>query len=366
MPALKSYIIRYVLSEGRQLRKRIFYEQKLASREIVFFHDPKDAHSVLLAAQIPKLLNRYGLTLRPFTIGDMPPQYAPELAALRAWNADDAKWLAGRHSLDFSQQVSDEVENAPDGTAQLLKLGHYQGGMIYYAGEWYWGVDRLQFLEERLQELGLGQGKRFIAKPMDWDRSDTRQTDKPIIAYLSLRSPYSYMAAMQIYDLARQHGTTVDLRPVLPMVMRGYKVPKSKRLYIAGDVARRARRKDIDYGLIRDAVGKPTERGMAILASVLGTPREEAFLKSFYRAVWAEGVNAGSAIGLRKICDRAGISRAEAGKALADEGWRDMAAQNQDELQAAGLWGVPSFIVGGKAIWGEDRLARVQENLFSI
>lgn len=348
------------------LRKRIFYESKLASREIVFFHDPKDAHSVLLASQIPKLLKRYGLKLRPFTIGDMPPHYAPELSALRVWNAEDARWLSAKQGLDFKENVPAEIAAAPDGTAQLLKLGHYQGGMIYYAGEWYWGVDRLHYLEERLQGLGLGKGERPIAPPLDWDRNDTRQTDTPITAYLSLRSPYSYMAAMQIYDLARQHGTTVDLRPVLPMVMRGYQVPKSKRLYIAGDVARRARLKDIDYGLIRDAVGKPTERGMAILASVLGTPREEAFLKSFYRAVWAEGVNAGSAIGLRKICDRAGISRDEAGKALADEGWRDMAARNQVDLQAAGLWGVPSFIVGGKAIWGEDRLARVQENLFSI
>ena len=365
MPALKSYVIRYVLSEGRQMRKRKFYEQKLASREIVFFHDPKDAHSALLAAQIPKLLERYGLTLRPFTIGDMPPQYAPELGALRVWNADDAKWLAGKHGLDFPGPVPGEIANAPGGTAQLLKLGHYQGGMIYYAGEWYWGVDRLHFLEDRLQGLGLGQGKRLIAKPIDWDRSDSRQTDKPITAFLSLRSPYSYMAAMQVYDLARQHGTRVDLRPVLPMVMRGYNVPKSKRLYIAGDVARRARSKDIDYGLIRDAVGKPTERGMAILARVLGTPREEAFLKSFYRAVWSEGVNAGSAVGLRKICERAGISRIEVGAALGDESWREMAGQNQADLQATGLWGVPSFIVGGKAIWGEDRLARVQENLFS-
>ena len=366
MPALKSYIIRYVLSEGRQLRKRIFYEQKLASREIVFFHDPKDAHSVLLASQVPRLLKRYGMSLRPFTIGDVPAEYTPERAALPAWNVDDAKWVAGKYGIDFPKQVPNEIANAPDGTAQLLKLGHYQGGMIYYAGEWYWGLDRLHFLETRLQELGLGQGKPLIARSLDWGRNDRRQTDQPITAYLSLRSPYSYLAAMQLYDLARQHGTTVDLRPVLPMVMRGYKVPKSKRLYIAGDAARQARSKDIDYGLIRDPIGKPTERGMAILASVLGTPREEAFLKSFYRAVWAEGVKAGSAIGLRKICERAGINKDEVGIALSDESWREMAKQNQDELQAAGLWGVPSYVVGGKAIWGEDRLARVQENLFSI
>ena len=27
--------------------------------------------------------------------------------------------------------------------------------MFYYGGEWYWGVDRLYHLEQRLGELGL-------------------------------------------------------------------------------------------------------------------------------------------------------------------------------------------------------------------
>ncbi|WP_017930913.1 DsbA family protein [Robiginitomaculum antarcticum] len=363
MAALKSYIIRYLLSEGRMLRKRVFYESKMTSREIVFFHDPKDAHSVLLASQIPALLDWYGLTLRAFTITDMPPKYAPELDALRAWAKEDARWLSARLGIKFPGHVPGEIADAPEGTAQLLKLGHYQGGMIYYAGEWYWGLDRLHFLEERLQDIGRGEGAP-ITPPVDWDRNDTRKTDRSIKAFLSLRSPYSYLAAMKIYDLARQHEATVSLRPVLPMLMRGYDVPKSKRLYIAGDVARQARRKNIPYGLISDAVGKPTERGMAVLFSVLGTPREEAFLKSFYKAVWAEGVNAGSAIGLRRICERAGITRDEVGAALRDETWRAKAAKNQADLHAAGLWGVPSFIVNGQAVWGEDRLARIQENLF--
>ncbi|HEY5952182.1 MAG TPA: hypothetical protein VIV40_42080, partial [Kofleriaceae bacterium] len=34
--------------------------------------------------------------------------------------------------------------------AELRKSGHYQGAMLAYGGEWYWGVDRLPFLEEQL------------------------------------------------------------------------------------------------------------------------------------------------------------------------------------------------------------------------
>jgi hypothetical protein len=29
---------------------------------------------------------------------------------------------------------------------ELRKAGHYQGGMLQYGGEWYWGIDRLPYL----------------------------------------------------------------------------------------------------------------------------------------------------------------------------------------------------------------------------
>ena len=38
----------------------------------------------------------------------------------------------------------------------LTEQGHYMSAMLYYAGEWYWGLDRLDHLEKRLINLGLG------------------------------------------------------------------------------------------------------------------------------------------------------------------------------------------------------------------
>src|SRR5262245_44429236 len=32
----------------------------------------------------------------------------------------------------------------------LRKAGHYQGAMLTYGGEWYWGIDRLPYLETQL------------------------------------------------------------------------------------------------------------------------------------------------------------------------------------------------------------------------
>ena len=41
----------------------------------------------------------------------------------------------------------------------LFKRGHYQSGMLHYGGEWYWGIDRLWHLEQRLAPKNLTEEK---------------------------------------------------------------------------------------------------------------------------------------------------------------------------------------------------------------
>ena len=66
--------------------------------------------------------------------------------------------------------VSDTLaaEQRETGRREREALGHYLGGTLYYAGEWYWGIDRLPYLEERLIQTGLqrsGHRKWCISKP---------------------------------------------------------------------------------------------------------------------------------------------------------------------------------------------------------
>ena len=110
-------------------------------------------------------------------------------------------------------------------------------------------------------------------------------------------------------------------------------------------------------------VGRPTERGMALIPLAERMGVGEAYVSSFMQAVWSEGVNAGSDRGLCRIARRAGLSWSDAQDALQDEGWRATAEANRAEMFGLGLWGVPSFRVGGVSTWGQDRLWRVQEAL---
>ena len=63
----------------------------------------------------------------------------------------------------------------------------------------------------------------------------------------------------------------------------------------------------------------------------------QAFVSSFMHGVWAEGIDAGSDRGLRRISERAGLAWADSQAALADEAWRNAVEFNRFELFSLGL-----------------------------
>ncbi len=264
---------------------------------------------------------------------------------------------------------SDAVEKAIDvGTRRRSALGHYLGGTCWYAGEWTWGLDRLHYLQDRLVELGAErtdaatQSSRSIHAPPlllsePIDREAARRTKLPDLHFfLSFRSPYTSIVIDRAGELADAFGVTLRLRFVLPMVMRGLPVHRSKRRYILLDTAREARRLGVPFGPVADPLGKPVERGYSLLPWAIDRGRGREYCSSFLRLVWSEAVDAGSQSGLRRIVENAGLDWTEAQGHVDDDAWRSTAEANREELFELGLWGVPSFRVGSLATWGQDRL----------
>lgn len=406
-------------ARGTLLAKRAKAEkQRLASgrpHQIFYFHQVDDPYSHLMAQALPLFLARYNVELTPHAVSPPPDSAAPERDKLVAYSRVDAALLAKHHGLNFTDHgkqpnkercahathclvaaiesgqfvehasalgqwlwAEDEMRTPPEqvnafkaissekvqthiaeADALREKLGHYLGGMLYYEGEWYWGIDRLYHLEQRLQELGAQhEGVTGVLFPADDGLTQTQPLENPpdIDFFFSFRSPYSAIVAARIFELGRRTGAKVNLRFVLPMVMRGLPVPKVKREYIVYDTAREAHVRGIPFGRLNDPVGKPTERGLALIPFAEQHSKGQEFVLSFMQGVWAEGIDAGSDKGLRKIVERAGLSWEGAQVALQHEAWRERAAANREELFAAGLWGVPSFKVGNSTVWGQDRL----------
>lgn len=393
-------------------------KQRLASgrpHQVLYFHQVDDPYSHLVAQALPRFLARYNVELMPYVVSPPPDSAAPEREKLVAYSRVDSALLAQHHGLSFTDHgrqpdsercaqvthnlvaasevgqfvehagllgrwlwAADETQIPPEelnalkpvssidvkthmATADALreKMGHYLGAMLYYEGEWYWGIDRLYHLEQRLQELGAQRdGAIGLLFPADDGIAQSKPLNNPpdIDFFFSFRSPYSAIVAPRIFELGQRCGAQVNLRFVLPMVMRGLPVPKVKREYIVYDTAREAHVRGIPFGRLNDPVGKPTERGLALIPFAEQHGKGQAFVLAFMHGVWAEGIDAGSDKGLRKIVERAGLNWEGAQAALQDETWRERAAANRAELFAEGLWGVPSFKVGNTAVWGQDRL----------
>jgi 2-hydroxychromene-2-carboxylate isomerase len=251
--------------------------------------------------------------------------------------------------------------------ADLERAGHYQPGMLYYAGEWYWGIDRLHYLEERLRHEGLEGSVDLTRRPGDHLASIIRGADGSkvrIEAFVSFRSPYSYLSTPQLIELRDRYGVEVTLRPVLPMVMRGLAVPRSKRLYIVHDAKREADRLGIPFGHVCDPLGKGIGYCMAVFFNcAAGKGLELELTHSVMRGIWSEARDVAHIPDLAFLAERAGISEAEVRAAIELGGWEEKAKANREALTELGLWGVPSLRIGSYSTWGQDRLPLVEAEI---
>lgn len=406
----------------RDQRRRWFEARRRRggqSHEVVYFHQVDDPYSALTAQVLTAFFARYDVRLTTHMVPPPEDWAAPERARLDDYGRRDAAAIAPAYGLSFAARAkpaADQVELAQailcsanvggrfieaatavsdalwsgrdlnpaaarfgksDRTAvdEALKTGadlrrdagHYLGATFLHAGEWYWGVDRLDHLEARLSSLGADQSPRgaspIATRPkLQLGPVETPPADAPPLEFfLSLRSPYTWLAIDRARALADHYGVALILRPVLPMVMRGLPVPQAKRLYIVRDCKREAERLGLPFGRICDPLGAPVERGLAILAGAQKSGRDIAFATSFLRGVFAEGVNAGSDRGLKHLCARASVDWSEAKEWMADEQWRDAAEVNRRDMFDLSLWGVPSFRFGATSAWGQDRLWLIEK-----
>ena len=271
-----------------------------------------------------------------------------------------------RQSFGASSDRVEEALHANDNRRSANR--HYMSGMLYYRGEWFWGLDRLHYLESRLSaEHSFPAGDSVLTRRSARERADMtpprHDGARSLDFYFSYRSPYSYLALARTFRLADRHGLDLHVKPVLPMVMRGMQVPAPKRMYIAMDCMREAERLGIAFGHICDPVGRGVERCLAIHQHARAQGKEREFLASAGRGIWAESLDVAADRDLRKVAEQAGLSWAECRHALEDESWREQAERNREDLFALGLWGVPCFRVGDFTTWGQDRIEILDDRL---
>ncbi|MBO6641619.1 DsbA family protein [Altererythrobacter sp.] len=194
--------------------------------------------------------------------------------------------------------------------------------------------------------------------------------------YFSFRSPYSYMAIGRYRKMAEEYDLDINLRVVWPIAIRDPDIlftgnPAAPR-YIMLDSFRTAQMLGLPFRWPRPdpvvqnlttreiAKEQPLIRRICRLGQAASRRRKGLeFADEVSRIIfsgevddWHEGDH------LADAAKRAGLDLAE----LEDETESDAdaldaeIAANQDALEAAGHWGVPTLVFEGEPFFGQDRI----------
>lgn len=404
-----------------QTRRRKAEERRRktgAHHVVEYFHQLDDPYSHLTAQVLADFAARYDIVLKLHLIRASGGASQPELEKLAVWARRDSSLIAPHFGLSFPSQAGrvpsrehqeqagralaaagdatgveriaaisealwsgNEAELAAlaekgasvgdlnaaldTGSARLAQMKHYSGATFYYGGEWYWGVDRLYHLENRLRELGACKepDTPLVVPRQEVDVVGVDASQLRLDFYPSLNSPYTAIVYDRTIALKDACGIQFHHKPVLPMVMRGVPAPAPKGRYIVFDTKREGDAAGVPFGNMISPIGTPTRRAYSLLPWAMAQGKDEALMSSLLRHAFAQGIGLHTDAGMRKAVEAAGIDWADAQKVMGSDDWKPMVEQHQEEMvNGLGLWGVPSFRLSGPdtepdlAVWGQDRL----------
>ena len=194
--------------------------------------------------------------------------------------------------------------------------------------------------------------------------------------FWSFRSPYSYLATPRLVQLARDYDLDVNVRVVLPIAVRieGFfdRVNPLWPPYLMRDTFRIAQYHGMPYGwpqpdpIVQDFATRKVaaEQPYIFRLTRLGVEaarrgRALPFVAEVSRIIfggdvqgWHEGTH------LADAARRADLDLASMDAAItADPASYDATiAQNQQDLETAGHWGVPTMVFEREPFFGQDRL----------
>lgn len=176
-------------------------------------------------------------------------------------------------------------------------------------------------------------------------------------------SPWVYLAGQRLEEIAARHGATIAYRPLDPAALfaRTGGVPlaqrhDSRKAYRLQELRRQSARLGMKINLQPMFWPvNPAPSGYAVLAAQkAGGGDLGGLVHGLARACWAENRDVSDDEVLRAALVEAGFAAdvADRGMLAAAEAY----AANLEEAVARGVFGVPFYLVGDEAFWGQDRL----------
>ena len=184
--------------------------------------------------------------------------------------------------------------------------------------------------------------------------------------FYDLGSPYSYLASTQLEGIEARTGVAARLYPITLGGLRkttGHQMPPAAQLkYMAEDTSRWARQYGVPMQIPKVF---PTSTIKALRATLaagrLGKQREA--MRALFHTYWAEGNDLSDAAVLERVLGSAGLDGAALVKAADEDEIKDLLRRNTSLALDRGVFGVPTFFVGERSFWGNDRMHFVEAEL---
>lgn len=185
-------------------------------------------------------------------------------------------------------------------------------------------------------------------------------------------SPYTYLAATRLEEIAARHGATIAYKPVdlLAVFARTGGVPPDQRAsarqeYRLQELRRQARKAGLPLNPApRHWPTNPAPSSYAVIAAAnAGGGDMGRLVHALTRACWAEDRDVADDAVIRACLEEAGFdpSLADSGLLVGAETY----AANTEEAVARGAFGAPFYIVNAddERFWGQDRLDDLDAHL---
>ena len=185
-----------------------------------------------------------------------------------------------------------------------------------------------------------------------------------IKAWLSIGSTYTYLTALRLRNVIEASGIKLDIRPIsIRQIMKNMDnipFPSSKKTkvdYMWRDIQRRAE----FYSLPVPHVPAPYPLKEFDRANLVGIVMERdgkylEYLEETYRAWFLDGLEAGSDQNLENVSRIMGVTLQKVLDDASSNEILEIYERNTADAQTIGVFGAPSFEVGGEVFWGDDRL----------
>ena len=392
--------------------------------EVLYFHKVDDPYSHLTLQCIEELRASYDISFKAILVGEENPETVHEASLYSSYCLEDVKRIAPFYDIAFpgksypSKEMiykansiltavnknkfseiaikvsfalwsgnEDAIDalcsafpSSQDEVSEKILLGnqtrdekgYYFGSAFYYEKELYWGLDRVNYLEERLTELGL---KRTLDdKPvciLKLKAPDQFNSSKKVnlTYYPSLNSPYTYVSTKRVKELGQESSINLVTKPVLPMLMRGMIIPSYKGKYIISDAAREGRKHKHEIKSIYSPIGFPARKAYSLFPAIDKAGKGFEYIQELLNASFQDGINIGSDDYLQSVVIKLDLDWNDIKKNFKSNAWKQDLDNNLKEMYEGNCWGVPSFKITNEDgsdpyyVWGQDRMWLIKEEI---